>query len=69
VRTMPSMMVMPTPGQIAELDAFEDVLAGRVLRLVHEHEIGGTADFDDAAIGWHILRSNGSEYRWPTVDL
>ncbi len=37
-------------GEVAELHAFEDVLAGGVLRLVHQDEIGGAADFDDAAI-------------------
>src|SRR6266540_5810831 len=37
-------------GEIAELHAFKNVLAGRVLRLVHQDEIGGAADFDEAAI-------------------
>src|SRR6187397_157850 len=37
-------------GEVAELHALEDVLAGRVLRLVHQDEIGGAADFDEAAI-------------------
>src|SRR6185437_12276379 len=37
-------------GEVAELHAFEHVLARRVLRLVHEDEIGGAADFDEATI-------------------
>ncbi len=37
-------------GEVAELHALQDVLAGRVLRLVHQDEIGGAADFDDAAV-------------------
>src|SRR5438105_12592736 len=37
-------------GEVAELDALKDVLAGRMLRLVHDDEIGGAADLDQAAI-------------------
>src|SRR6266481_4713533 len=37
-------------GQIAELHAVQNVLAGRMLRHVHDHEIGGAADLDDAAV-------------------
>jgi hypothetical protein len=46
MRTMPSMMVMPTPGQVAELHAFQNVLAGRMLRHVHDNEVGGAAELD-----------------------
>src|SRR6202047_150514 len=37
-------------GEIAELHAVEDVLAGRMLRLVHDDEVCGAADLDDAAV-------------------
>ena len=37
-------------GDIAHLDAFEQVLACRVLSAVEEHEIGSSADFDQAAV-------------------
>jgi hypothetical protein len=37
-------------GQVAELGAVQQVLAGRVLRHVHNDEVGGAADLDDAAI-------------------
>ena len=37
-------------GQVAQPHAVQDVLAGRVLRLVHEHEVRGAADFDQPAI-------------------
>ena len=37
-------------GEVAELHALQDILAGRVLRFVHQDEICGAADFDDAAI-------------------
>src|ERR1035438_5261394 len=40
----------PDSREIAELDAVKDVLAGRMLRLVHDDEVGGAADFDEAAI-------------------
>src|SRR5271170_4926536 len=40
----------PDAGQIAKLHAVEDVFAWRVLRLVHDDEIGGAADLDDPAI-------------------
>ena len=37
-------------GQVAELNAVEDVLACRMLRPVHDDKIGRAADFDDAAV-------------------
>src|SRR3954470_5877498 len=37
-------------GEVAKLHAVEDGLAGRVLRLVHDDEIGGASDFDNAAV-------------------
>src|SRR5450631_2101178 len=37
-------------GEIAELHAVEDVLAGRMLRSVHDDEVGGTADLDNPAV-------------------
>src|ERR1700733_9092052 len=37
-------------GQVAELYAFKNVLARRMLRLVHQHEVRCAADFDQAAI-------------------
>jgi len=37
-------------GDIAHLDAFEQVFARRMLRAVEEHEIGSAADFDQAAV-------------------
>ncbi len=62
VRTMPSITVMPMPGQVAEPDAVEEVLAGRVLGLVHEDEIGGAADLDQPAIeAAHPRRVAGGE--------
>src|SRR6185369_6435312 len=36
--------------QVAEADGVEHRLARRMLRLVEEHEIGGAADLDQAAI-------------------
>src|ERR1700722_13821302 len=36
--------------KVAELYAVEDVFSGRVLRLVHDDEIGRTPDLDDAAV-------------------
>ena len=38
------------PGEIAELHAFEDVFACRMLRPVHDDKIGRPPDFDEAAI-------------------
>ena len=32
-------------GEVAELHAVEDVLAGRMLRLVHDDEVSSAADF------------------------
>ena len=37
-------------GQVAELHAVEEVLAGGMLRSVHDDEIGRAPDFDDAAV-------------------
>ena len=37
-------------GQVAELHAVEQVLAGGMLRSVHDDEIGRASDFDDAAV-------------------
>src|ERR1019366_4620326 len=37
-------------GQVAELHAVEDVLAGGMLRLVHDDEVSRTSDFDQAAV-------------------
>src|SRR6266478_4194202 len=37
-------------GEIAELHAVEDVLAGGMLRLVHDDEVGRTSDLDQAAV-------------------
>src|SRR6185369_16345046 len=37
-------------GQVAELHAVQDGLAGRMLRLVHDDEIGGASDLDQAAV-------------------
>ena len=37
-------------GEIAELHAVEDVLAGGMLRPVHDDEVRRAPDFDDAAI-------------------
>jgi|SRR5580698_2932912 hypothetical protein len=37
-------------GKVTEPDAFQDVLAWQMLRLVHDDEIGGAADLDQAAI-------------------
>ena len=37
-------------GQVAEPHAFQDVRARRMLRLVHDDEIGGAADLDQAAV-------------------
>src|SRR3954468_23370639 len=37
-------------GEVAELDAFENVLARRMLGLVHDDEIRGAADLDEAAV-------------------
>ena len=37
-------------GQVAELHAVEQVLAGGMLRPVHDDEIGRASDFDDAAV-------------------
>src|SRR5207253_5698877 len=36
-------------GEVAELHAFQNVLAGRVLRLVHQDEVCRASDLDDAA--------------------
>ena len=40
------MIVMPTPGNVTKLDACEQILAGRVLRPIHDHEIRGPPDLD-----------------------
>src|SRR5258708_33625586 len=37
-------------GKIAELHAVEDVFAGRMLRSVHDDEVGCAPDFDKAAV-------------------
>ena len=37
-------------GQVAELHAVEQVVAGGMLRPVHDDEIGRASDFDDAAV-------------------
>src|SRR5262249_17522971 len=37
-------------GDVALLDAVEQVLAGRVLGLVHDDEVGGAAGLDDPAV-------------------
>jgi len=37
-------------GQVAELHAVEQVLAGGMLRSVHDDEIRRASDFDDAAV-------------------
>src|SRR6266853_1585616 len=36
--------------EVAELHAVQDVVAGGVLRLVHDDEVGRAPDFDDAAV-------------------
>src|SRR3979409_580984 len=37
-------------GEVAELHAVEDVLARRMLCLVHDDEVSGAADLDNAAV-------------------
>ena len=37
-------------GQVAQLDAFEDVFAGRVLGLIHQDEISAFADLEEAGV-------------------
>src|SRR5262249_15073818 len=37
-------------GDVALLDAVQQVLAGRVLRRVHDHEVRGATELDDPAV-------------------
>ena len=38
------------PGQIALMNAFQHIAAGRVLGSIHQHKIGTAANFNDTAI-------------------
>src|SRR5712664_2290742 len=49
-------------GKIAELHAVKNVLAGGVLRLVHDNKVSRPADFDNAAVQRaHSRRVAGGE--------
>ena len=53
-------------GEVGELHALQDVLARRMLRLVHQDEIGGAADLDGAAVELaHLRGSAGRQAEGP----
>ena len=49
-RTIPSMTVMPTPGRSPSRTLSKQRLARRMLRAIHEDEIGSASDLDKPAV-------------------